>query len=190
MWNFDYFDHVGFGWFGVNILVPVAAPLFVLWLISKFSIVSSMTKNIVIKSVGKGELFWAVMGMAASTIYELDNLKSITTNAKLISAANYALAGHIFLIVIAVVMVGFNSLEPVAPASPPPPPPPGSPHVPDRLIFGASIAALILVIATYSGVHSKLTEQEESVRKSAIMNAQECITRAKSDARHCVEGLK
>lgn len=195
MLNFDYFDHLDSGWFGVNILVPVAAPLFFLWLISKFKIVRAMTKNIVIKSIGKGELFWAVMGMAASAIYELDNLKSITTNAKLISAANWALAGHILLIVIAVLMVGFNSLEPAAPSSPPPPPPSGTPppspsHVPDKFIFGSSLFALLLVIATYSGVHSKLTEQEENVRKGAIMKAQECIIRAKGDAQHCMEGMK
>lgn len=195
MLNFDYFDHLDSGWFGVNILVPVGAPLFFLWLISKFKIVQTMTKNIVIKSIGKGELFWAVMGMAASTIYELDSFKSITTNAKQITAANWALSGHIALIVIAVLMVGFNSLEPPAPATPPPPLPPGTPppspsHVPDKFIFVSSLFALVLVIATYSGVHSKLTEQEENVRKGAIMKAQECITRAKGDAQHCMEGMK
>jgi hypothetical protein len=192
--NFDYFDHLNAGWFGVNILVPVGGPLFFLWLISKFNIVSTMTKNIVIKSIGKGELFWAVMGMAASTIYELDGIKSIATDPNSIVAANWATGGHILIIVISVLMVGFNSLEPVTPSPPPtgtpPPPPPPPSHVPDKFIFGSSVFCLLLVIATYAGVHSKLTEQEENVRKTAIMKAQECIAKAKGDARHCVEDMK
>lgn len=62
--DYDYFQ---WDWFGINIVVPVLGPLLVLWLFSLPTKVAALTKHIVIKSIGKGELFWAVMGMAAAT---------------------------------------------------------------------------------------------------------------------------
>lgn len=188
--NFHYFDA---GWFGINILVPVGGPLLALWIISKLKVFATMAKKIVIKSIGKGELLWAVMGMAASTIYELDSFKSIATDADLIKMASWAIGLHIFIIVVAVLMVGCNSLEPVpppAPATGPAPPPPPPHPIPDRFIFGTSLFCLIFVILTYSGVHTKLSEQEANARETAIMKAQECVTRGRSNAQHCMEDLK
>ena len=186
--NFDNFD---LSWFGINILAPVAAPLIALWFISMPAILATMTKNIVIKSIGKGELFWAVMGMAASTCYELDSLKSIATDPVLVKAAGWAYAGHIGIIFFAVLMVGLNSLEPVAPPAPPAgTTPPAPPLIPDKFIFRSSIVCLIIVVVTYSLVHTKLTEQEANVRKTAIIKAHECIAKHKGDAESCMEDMK
>lgn len=183
--NYAYFQ---WDWFGINILIPVVGPLIVLWIFSLPSNIAALTKHIVIKSIGKGELFWAVMGMAAATCYDLDAFKGIGTNATSIKIANWAYAAHLFVIFFAVVMVGLNSLEPVP--GPPPPPAPTNPHIPDKFIFVSSIVFLLLVIGTYSVVHARLTEQEATVRKTAIMKIQECVAKANGSAKHCVEDIK
>jgi hypothetical protein len=190
--NFDYFD---WGWFGINILIPVVVPLAALYIISLPAIIAAMTKNIVIKSIGKGELFWAVMGMAAAACYDLDSFKTIASTGTSVKAANWATVCYGFMIFFAIAMVGLNSLEPVppppsAPGAPPPPPPRPPPLIPDKFIFGSSIICLLIVIVTYSAVHVKLTEQEEAVRKAAIIKLQECVAKAKGDAMHCVTDFK
>lgn len=183
--NYDYFQ---WDWFGINILIPVVGPLIVLWFFSLPTNIAALTRHIVIKSIGKGELFWAVMGMAAATCYDLDAFKAIATNPNSVKIANWAYAAHLCAILFAVIMVGLNSLEPI-PGSPPPAVPP-NPHIPDRFIFGCSIGFLLLVTVTYSVSHARLVEEEASVRKIAIIKIQECVTNANGNALPCVEDMK
>lgn len=183
--DYDYFQ---WDWFGINIVVPVLGPLLVLWLFSLPTKVAALTKHIVIKSIGKGELFSAVMGMAATTCYDLDALKAIETNATSVKIANWAHAARFCVIMFAVLMVGLNSLESIPSA--PPPTPTANPHIPDKFIFGSSIIFLLAVIGTYTVVNAKLLEQEANIRKNAIMKIQECVAKHKANAEHCVEDMK
>lgn len=169
-----------------------------MWIPGKISAVASMAKDLPIKSIGKGELFWAAMGIAASTIFELSSIRDITTNATLKSMAGWAIAGHISIMFIAVMMIGFNSLEPPppplppaggVPPPPPPPPPPPSP-IRDPFVFRWSIYILLFVIATYTFTHTQLTQEEASIRKAAIIKAKECMAGNKNDVGHCMEGIK
>ena len=183
--NYDYFQ---WDWFGINILVPVAGPLLILWFFSLPTKISALTKHIVIKSIGKGELFWAVMGMAAATCYDLDAFKAIATDSASVKIANWAYAAHLGVIIFAILMVGLNSLEAVPGF--PSPPASSNPHIPDKFIFGSSIVFLLAIIGTYSVVHAKLLEQEASVRRIAIMKIQACVAKHNGNAGHCVEDMK
>jgi hypothetical protein len=67
-------------WTGINIAVPVLLPLLVLWLFSIPSVTATLAAGSILKSIGKGELFWAAMGMAASTCYDLFALQKMITD--------------------------------------------------------------------------------------------------------------
>jgi hypothetical protein len=69
-----------FGWGIINIVVPVFLPLLVLWVISIPRVTASLAAGGVIKSIGKGWLFWATMGMAAATCYEARAIAAIVTD--------------------------------------------------------------------------------------------------------------
>lgn len=190
-----------FGWFAINILIPIIGPLFVLWLVGFPPPTAPLATNNVIKSIGKGELLWAVMGLAAATCYELVSLQEIKTVKAWSNPIWTAVGLHILLIVVSVIMVGLNSLDlPVGYV-------PSYPHIPDVRVFGGSILSLALVIVTYSATHATLTSQEERsakikkeetdkttlANKEAIINSiKQCLTNARDNGavKHCIKEIK
>ena len=67
------------GWFAINIGIPVVGPLLLLWWVGIPPSTAPLATNNVIKSIGRGELLWAVIGMAAATCYELIALQKVKT---------------------------------------------------------------------------------------------------------------
>lgn len=187
------------GWFTINIVIPVIGPLFLLWLVGIQPPTAPLATNNVIKSIGKGELLWAVMGMAAATCYELISLQEIKLAKEWSTPIWTAFGLHIFLIVVAVFVVGLNSLDL----------PPGyvysSPHIPDVRIFAGSILSLVIVVVTYSATHATLTDQEaknEKVKKeeadkrafadnqAIIERIKQCLVNAKGSGKDCIKEPK
>ncbi|MET0266699.1 MAG: hypothetical protein ABW202_13905 [Duganella sp.] len=185
-----------FGWFAINIVIPVIGPLFLLWLVGFPPSTAPLASNNVLKSIGKGELLWAVMGMAAATCYELVSLQEIKTVKEWSSPIWIAFSLHLLLIVVAVLVVGLNSLDlPTGYVF-------SYPHVPDMRIFAGSILSLALVIVTYSATHATLTDQEErnaKIRreetdkktmadKQAILDRiEQCLANVTGSGKHCVK---
>ncbi|MGH8854296.1 MAG: hypothetical protein ACREWI_08455, partial [Telluria sp.] len=131
-----------FGWFAINILMPIVGPLLILSIAGIPPATAPLATNNVLKSIGKGELLWAVMGMAAATCYELASLQEIKTVAGWSNFIWTVFAVHISLIVVAVVVVGLNSLDlPTGYVF-------AYPHIPEMRIFVGSIVSLVLVIVT------------------------------------------
>lgn len=62
-----------FGWIAVNIPVPVALPFAVLACIAIANGGWHSFRNLVIKAIDGGQLFWAALGMMASNCYEAFN---------------------------------------------------------------------------------------------------------------------
>ncbi|WP_300749853.1 hypothetical protein [Janthinobacterium sp.] len=187
-----------FGWWAINILIPVIGPVFFLWIFGFPRSTAPLASNNVIKSIGKGELLWAVMGMAAATCSDLVALQGIPTVTAGKDFIWLAFGLHLFLIVISVVAVGLNSLNLPAGYTP------ANVHIPDNRIFVMSIAALVLVSVTYSATHATLTDQEEAYEKSKIEalkktvsdkqaiidSIEKCLSNAKSGGKNCLKGIK
>lgn len=176
-----------FGWFAINIGIPVIGPLFLLWLIGIPPSTAPLATNIVIKSIGKGELLWAVMGMAAATCYELVSLQEIKT-IKEWSSPIWGIFGlHILLIVVSVFLVGLNSLDlPTGYVFP-------YPHIRDMRIFAVFILSMVLVIVTYSAAHATLVDQEQkrAVARQAILDRMEqCLLDAGQPEKNCLKEIK
>lgn len=146
----------------------------------------------VLKSIGKGELFWAAMAMSAATCYELYSLQEILTSPNERGLAWAAFWIHEFIILFSVIFVGIGSLS-TAPSSS------ANPYVPDPTVFWASIGTLIFTILTYTVSHTVLTVQEEKLRietdratqkdrQAIIDRAKECLS--KDNAVRCVEEMR
>jgi hypothetical protein len=181
-------------WCGINIIIPVIAPLVVLWLFSKPSTTSAMAGRNVLKSIGRGELFWAAMAMAAATCYELYSLQKILTDPNEQGLAWAAFWIHQFIILFSVIYVGIGSLS-TAPA--------GSTnlHIPDPTVFWASIGTLIFTVLTYTVSHTVFMAQEAKLkieadqatkkdRQAIIERIKECLAKTNGNGMHCVERLK
>lgn len=171
------------GWFAINIGIPVIGPLFLLWLVGIPPSTAPLATNNVIKSIGKGELLWSVMGMAAATCYELVSLQEIKT-IKEWSSPIWGIFGlHILLIVVSVFMVGLNSLDlPTGYVFP-------YPHIRDMRIFAVSIVSMVLVMVTYSAAHATLVDQEQkrAVDRQAILDRMEqCLLDAGQREKYCL----
>lgn len=181
-------------WCGINIVIPVIAPLVVLWLFSKPSTTSTLAGRNVLKSIGKGELFWAAMGMAAATCYELYSLQEILADRNARGVTWVVFWIHLFVILFSVIFVGIGSLS-TAPAGA------ANPHIPDPTVFWASIGTLIFVVVTYTVSHTVLTAQETKLKldadqettksKQAIINQiKECLAKTRGNGMRCMEGIK
>lgn len=172
-----------FGWFAINIGIPVIGPLFLLWLVGIPPSTAPLATNNVIKSIGKGELLWSVMGMAAATCYELVSLQEIKTIQEWSSPIWGIFGLHILLIVVSVFMVGLNSLDlPTGYVFP-------YPHIRDMRIFVGSILSMVLVIVTYSATHATLADQEQkrAVDRQAILDRMEqCSLDAGQREKYCL----
>ncbi|MET0320880.1 MAG: hypothetical protein ABW069_09195 [Duganella sp.] len=176
-----------FGWFAINIGIPVIGPLFLLWLVGIPPSTAPLATNNVIKSIGKGELLWSVMGMAAATCYELVSLQEIKT-IKEWSSPIWGIFGlHILLIVVSVFMVGLNSLDlPAGYVFP-------YPHIRDMRIFVGSILSMVPVIVTYSATHATLADQEQKrvVDRQTIRDRMEqCLLDAGQREKYCLKEIK
>ena len=181
-------------WVGINILVPVLLPLFVLWMFSIPTITAALGAGSIIKSIGKGELFWAAMGMAAATCYELFALQKIVTDSN-----SYGIVWLVFWIQLGIIlgsalMVGVGSLNSSTPAT-------GNPHIPDRKVFWASVGTLVFTATSYTVVHAALATIEGSIKDAAVKAAKkekedimaklaECLADSKNDAKRCMEAIK
>jgi len=196
------FEHIRwlprFGWLAINILIPVVAPLVLLWLAGIPPATAPLAVNNVRKSIGKGELLWAVMGMAAATCYELASLQELKTDASWTNTIWTTFGFHIFLIVVAVVLVGLSSLDlPAGFAY-------DAPHIPSMPIFLISLVSLVIVSVTYSASHATLTEQErqnEKIKTEAgrkfiadkqtiIDRIELCVANAQDSVKHCIRGTR
>ncbi|QGZ41500.1 hypothetical protein IP92_00450 [Pseudoduganella flava] len=156
-------------WLGINILVPVLLPLLVLWLFSIPNVTATLAARSIIKSIGKGELFWAAMGMAASTCYELFALQKLVTNPNRYGITWLVFWLHLGVILGSAIMVGAGSLNNRRPAA-------GNPHIPDRKVFVSSIGVLIFTVLSYSTTHAVLSALEEAIKveaKSAAVQEKE-----------------
>ena len=177
-----------FGWFAINIIIPVIGPLFLLWLVGIPPSTAPLATNNVVKSIGKGELLWAVMGMAAATCYELVSLQEIKTIKVWSSPIWVAFGLHILLIVVSVFIVGLNSLDL----------PTGHvfryPHIRDMRIFAGSILSMVVVIVTYSATHATLVDQEHkraAVDRQAMRDRLErCLLDAQQRDTNCLKEIK
>ena len=181
-------------WIGINILVPVLLPLLVLWLFSIPSVTATLAANSIIRSIGKGELFWAAMGMAAATCYELFALQKIVTDTNGYGIAWLVFWIHLFIILGSAIMVGVGSLNSSTPNS-------GNPHIPDRKVFLASIYTLIFTATSYTVAHSVLDAKEAEIKHLAIEAASKdkgdimtklsaCLAKNKTAADRCMEIIK
>lgn len=181
-------------WCGINIVIPVVAPLLVLWLFSKPSTTSIMAGHNVLKSIGKGELFWAAMAMAAATCYELYSLQKILLDPNAQGLVWAAFWIHQFVILFSVIFVGVGSLNTSAASA-------ANPHVPDPMVFRASIATLIFTVVTYMVSHTVLMEREARIREQAqsatkrerqaiIDGIRACLGQNRGKEIRCMEGLK
>lgn len=180
-------------WVGINIFIPVIAPLAVLWIFSKPSTTAALAGRNVLKSIGKGELFWAAMAMAAATCYELYSLQKLLSSENEKGVAWVIFCVHLCVILFSVIYVGIGSLS-TAPAGAP------NPHVPDRTVFRASIATLILTIVTYTVSHTVLMAQESKLKalesqtlkeKEAIIeDIKRCLAKVKGNGTRCLEVIK
>lgn len=181
-------------WCGINIVIPVVAPLLVLWLFSKPSTTSIMAGHNVLKSIGKGELFWAAMAMSAATCYELYSLQKILLDPDAQGLVWAAFWIHQFVILFSVIFVGVGSLN-ASPASA------ANPHVPDPTVFRASIVTLIFTVVTYMVSHTVLMEREARLRAEAqsatkrerqaiIDGIRNCLGQDRGNEIRCMEGLK
>lgn len=181
-------------WCGINIVIPVVAPLLVLWLFSKPRTTSAMAGRNVLKSIGKGELFWAAMAMSAATCYELYSLQKIVSDP---NAQGLVWAGfwiHQFLILFSVIYVGIGSLgTSVAGAT--------NPHIPDPAVFRASIGTLIFTVLTYVASHAVLMTEEAKLkaevqlatkqeRQAIIHQIRHCLAQSPGHESRCMEELK
>lgn len=177
-----------FGWFAINIIIPVIGPLFLLWLVGIPPSTAPLATNNVVKSIGKGKLLWAVMGMAAATCYELVSIQEIKTINVWSSPIWVAFGLHILLIVVSVFIVGLNSLDL----------PTGHvfryPHIRDMRIFAGSILSMVVVIVTYSATHATLVDQEHkraAVDRQAMRDRLEhCLLDAQQRDTNCLKEIK
>lgn len=182
-------------WIGINILVPVLLPLLVLWLFSIPAVTATLAAGSIVKSIGKGELFWAAMGMAAATCYELFALQKLVTNPNGYGMAWVLFWVHLAIILGSAIMVGVGSLNTTAPAT-------GNPHIPDRKVFLASLGTLAFTALSYTTTHAVLdvlqaSFKEEEERKAAVVNKaaimqrlRECLVRTSNDGTRCLEITK
>lgn len=169
-----------------------------LWLAGIPPATAPLAVNNVRKSIGKGELLWAVMGMAAATCYELASLQELKTEASWTNTIWITFGFHIFLIVVAVILVGLSSLDLPAGFTY------DAPDIPSMPIFLISLVSLAIVSVTYSASHATLTEQErqndaikiEASRKviadkqAIIDRIEQCVANAKGSGKHCIRGTK
>ena len=186
-------------WVFVNILIPVLGPLGILWVLMKIPASASFVGSLATyKSIGKGELLWAALAMAAATIYELQSLESLLPPRSLESRATTAVTWlHLLLMFPAVLVVGVGSAGTPSTAM-------VIPEIPDPLVFKISVWSLVFVACTYTATHALLNEQEakrvvmqqRSVEeatnhKNAILNhISDCLTRAPDARINCIERIK
>lgn len=159
-----YLQYIGWwvlaGWVCINIVVPVARPLFVLWLFSIPKITAPLSHDIILKSIGKGELLWAAMSMAAATCHELFALLHLTSNPNEIGTIWIVLCIHFVIILSSAIFVGLGSMNNTIRGS-------SNPHMPDPKVFLISIVILILTISTFIGTHSTLISFEAEKAQNA-----------------------
>jgi hypothetical protein len=180
-------------WIGINILVPVLLPLLVLWLFTIPGVTASLAAGSITKSVGKGELFWAAMGMAASTCYELFALQKIVTHPHGYGFAWFVFWIHLGVILGSAIMVGLGSLNNRRPTA-------GNRHIPDRRLFIGSIVTLVFTAASYTASHAVLDSlqaelkagEETAARKqkeAIIQELRECLGSNGNNGFQCLEEL-
>ncbi|MBQ5950252.1 hypothetical protein [Massilia sp. ST3] len=181
-------------WLGIiNILVPVFLPLFVLWIISIPRVTAALAAGGVIRSIGKGELFWATMGMAAATCYEVRAIEARVTDPNGKGIAWLVFGLHLLIILCSAFLVGIGSLA-TAPAS-------GHPHIPDKKVFYASLWFLAFTALSYTMVHAYLNTLENEIKDKAVTEARqekevimktlrECLAKNRKDGSLCLEPRK
>jgi len=180
-----------FGWGIINIVVPVFLPLLVLWVISIPRVTAALAAGGVIKSIGKGELFWATMGMAAATCYEVRAIEALVTDPNGKGIAWLVFGLHLLIILCSAFLVGIGSLATAAPTS-------GNPHIPDAKVFYASIGFLAFTALSYTMVHAYLTTLENEIKDKAVREARQekadimktlrdCLAQNRIDGTRCLE---
>lgn len=169
-------------WAAINILVPVLLPLLVLRLLRIPKVTANLARDSVIKSIGKGELFWIAMGMAAAACYELFALQKLTTTAAGFGLVWLALWMHLGIILCSAIVVGLSSLNAASST--------GNSHVPDRRVFWASIVTLIVTASSYTAIHAILKTQEAKVKTSKMTRLANCLAHQPDNGLRCMEVLK
>jgi hypothetical protein len=185
--QFDWWVYLG--WWVINIPVPVALPLLVLYLAGRFS--TPPSRSHALKSIGKGEIFWAAMAMAAAAASELYALRLTFTNPNYQGSAAAGMFVMLVVILFSVVYVAFGSTIPAASGASP---------VPNLDIYRASLWVLGFTILAYSASHFVLMAQEvalnieaqgaaEKEKAAIIKHVTTCLAGPKgnNNPRRCVE---
>jgi len=170
-------------WSAINILVPVLLPLLILKLLTVPQVTSQLARDCVVKSIGKGELFWAAMGMAAATCYELFALQKLVSTGNSFGLTWFVIWIHLGIILCSAIVVGLGSLNEPLPAC-------GNPHIPDRRVFWASIATLIVTAGSYTTVHAIVATLEARDKSDKITRLAICLKGDPENDLQCMEVLK
>lgn len=103
------FGHLS--WLFFNVGVPVLMPIALLPLLTFSRLYRHASKDIALRSIQDGQLFWVVISMCASACYEIGcALGEASTNSTLA----FMLAGllwHVLFIVVASILVSFGAAD-------------------------------------------------------------------------------
>lgn len=189
--HFDWWVYIG--WWFINIPVPVALPLAVLYIVGKLK--SPPSSSHALKSIGRGELFWAAMAMAAAASSEIYALRLTLSDSNLQGVATASIALMVLVILFSVLYVGFGSTAPPGAGA--------TPHIPNQVVYKASIRTLIFTIVAYSASHwivmahevtlkLEAQEQNKNDKNAIIKRVSDCLAspKGKSNRMRCVEDEK
>jgi len=155
------------GWASVNILIPVSLPFFVLWLFCIPRVTAEVSSGIIIKSIGKGELLWAAMSMAAATCHELLVLQKLISNPNGIGITWLILCIHLAIILSSAILVGLGAISNSVPST-------KYQKIPDPKIFRISIAILGFTIVAYACTHATLSAIEAKIKAESRAMQKTC----------------
>lgn len=170
-------------WFAINILVPVLLPLLILRLLRVPQVTARLARNSIVKSIGKGELFWVAMAMAAATCYELFALQKLVSTSNSFGLTWLVIWIHLGIILCSAIVVGLGSLNEPSPSC-------GNPHIPDRRVFWVSIATLIVTASSYTTVHAILSTLEARAKSDRMTMLADCLQHDRGNGLQCMEVLK
>lgn len=108
--NFSIF----FGWLLVNIAVPILAPIAFFPLLSVGTKSRGRVRELIMRSIRGGQLFWTVIFMCAAASYEAAAYMSELTGDEISfgrAIAWTAIAWHIAIIVISAVLIVLRTME-------------------------------------------------------------------------------
>lgn len=178
MERFDWWTYAW--WWAINIPVPVVLPLLVLYAFGRFGTTPPSTHH-ALKSIGKGELFWAAMAMAAATGSELFTLREGLVGDNLKGIAALSIFVMIIVILFSVLLVGLGSMMPA---------PPSGSHIPNKEIFWASVGTLVFTIVAYSASHLVVMAQDSSAKVEEQQKAKDEKDAILKKIRDCLAGSK